>query len=343
MKKNTPKILTIIGVAALLASCSSKQETNINGAGATFPYPLYSKWFHDYTTVDPSARFNYQAIGSGAGQRQLLSGTVDFGASDVPMKDEQLAKAPGTILHIPTVAGSVVITYNLPGDPTLKLDGPTVTDIYLGKIKKWNDPRLVALNPGVNLPDQNILVVHRSDGSGTTGIFTAYLSAVSPEWKQKVGSDTSVNWPVGLGAKGNQGVSGLVKQSPGGLGYVELIYALQTKLPYAQLKNAEGHFITPSLESVSAAMATAKIPDDLRFLIVNGPGEKAYPIAGCTYLLVYKDLKKHVSDPVKAKKIVEFLNWAETDGQKMAAPLDYAPLPDSLRERALAKIKEIQD
>ena len=342
--KPTKTLRFLLGTSLLLASVAvAPAQMLINGAGATFPYPLYSKWFHEYVTVDPSVRFNYQAIGSGGGQRQLLSGTVDFGASDVPMKDEQLQKANGTILHIPTVAGSVVITYNLPGNPVLKLDGQTVADIYLGEITKWNDPRLVALNPGVNLPDQGMLVVHRSDGSGTTGIFTAYLSAISSVWKEKVGADTSVNWPVGLGAKGNQGVAGLIKQSPGGIGYVELIYALQTHQPYAQLKNAEGKFITPSLDSVSAAMATAKIPDDLRFLIVNGPGESAYPIAGCTYLLVYKDLKDHVRPASKAKKIVEFLKWAETDGQKMAAPLDYAPLPESLRQRVLKRIQEIED
>ncbi len=233
--------------AVALALCSTwaagaarADSLVITGAGATFPYPLYSKWFDAYAKVDSSVRFNYQSIGSGGGQNQLLAGTVDFGASDVPMKDSQLAKAKGTILHIPTVAGSVVITYNLPGDPTLKFDGPTVADIYLGKIRKWNDPRLVALNPDAKLPDQDILVVHRSDGSGTTAIFTAYLSAISPAWKQEVGSDTSVKWPVGLGAKGNEGVAGQVKQTPGAIGYVELAYAVQNKLTYAYVKNQAG-------------------------------------------------------------------------------------------------------
>ncbi len=338
----TTRTLAIASLTLSLAAGASAQML-INGAGATFPYPLYSKWFDAYAKVDPSVRFNYQSIGSGGGQQQLLAGTVDFGASDVPMKDDQLAKAPGAILHIPMVAGSVVITYNLPGDPKLKFDGPTIADIYLGKITKWNDPKIVAMNPGVNLPDENILVVHRSDGSGTTGIFTAYLSAISYDWKEQVGANTSVRWPVGLGGKGNEGVSGQVKQSPGAIGYVELIYALQTQQPYADLKNAEGNFITPSLESVSAAMATAKIPDDLRFLIVNGPGANAYPIAGCTYLLVYKDLKAHVKDAGVAPKIVQFLKWAVTDAQSMATPLDYAPLPNSLQKLALAKIAEIKD
>ena len=333
--------MSIIAAVVTAAAFSANAQMLINGAGATFPYPLYSKWFDAYAKVDPSVRFNYQAIGSGGGQKQLLSGTVDFGASDVPMKDDQMAGAKSPILHIPMVAGSVVITYNLPGDPILKFDGPTVADIYLGKITKWNDPRIQALNPGINLPGEDILVVHRSDGSGTTGIFTAYLSAVSPEWKAKVGSDTSVNWPAGLGGKGNEGVSGQVKQSPGAIGYVELIYALQAKQPYGDLKNAAGNFIRPSLDSVSAAMATAQIPDDLRFLIVNGPGKNAYPIAGCTYLLVYKNLKDQIGQD-KAGKIVAFLKWAVTGGQVMATPLDYVPLPETLAKLALEKINQIK-
>lgn len=310
----------------------------INGAGATFPYPIYSKWFDAYAKVDPSVRFNYQSIGSGGGQKQILAQTVDFGASDGPMSDDNLSKAPGKILHIPTVAGAVVMTYNLPGNPALKLDGPTIAGIYLGEIKKWNDPKLTALNPGVSLPDQEIVVAHRSDGSGTTFIFTDYLSKVSADWKSKVGNNTSVNWPAGIGGKGNEGVSGQVKQTPGSIGYVELIYAIQNKMPYADLKNADGQFVKPTLESVTAAMSTAHIPDDFRFSMTNAPGKDSYPIAGATWLLVYEQQK----DAAKGKKLVEFLKWAATKGEDMAKELDYAPLPQQLRDRVLKRIDEIK-
>jgi phosphate transport system substrate-binding protein len=309
----------------------------INGAGATFPYPIYSKWFDAYTRVDPSVRFNYQSIGSGGGQKQILEQTVDFGASDGPMSDENLAKAPGKLLHIPTVAGADVVSYNLPGSPKLKLDGDSIVAIFMGKITKWNDAQIAAQNPGVSLPAQDIVVVHRSDGSGTTYIFTDYLSSVSSAWSREVGKGTSVKWPVGLGGKGNEGVAGLIKQTPGAIGYVELIYALQTKLAYADLKNADGKYITPSLESVTAAMATAKVPDDFRFSMVNAPGPDAYPIAGATWLLVYERQK----DAAKGKKLVEFLKWALTDGEKMARDLDYAPLPDNLQKRVLQRVGEI--
>jgi phosphate transport system substrate-binding protein len=310
----------------------------INGAGATFPYPIYSKWFDEYAKVDPSVRFNYQSIGSGGGQKQILAQTVDFGASDGPMSDENLAKAPGKILHIPTVAGAVVITYNLPGNPTLRFDAEAIAEIYLGHIKKWNDPKLTALNPTAKLPDQEILVVHRSDGSGTTFIFTDYLSKVSAEWKQKVGNNTSVNWPTGIGGKGNEGVAGQVKQTPGALGYVELIYAIQNKMPYADVKNSAGNFIKPTLESITAALATANIPDDFRFSMTNAPGKDAYPICGTTWLLVYQDQK----DPAKGKKLVEFLKWAVTKGEGMAKSLDYAPLPENVQQRVLKRIDEIK-
>ena len=229
----------------------------INGAGATFPYPIYSKWFDEYAKVDPSVRFNYQSIGSGGGQKQILAQTVDFGASDGPMSDDNLAQSAGKILHIPTVAGAVVITYNLEGNPALKLDADTIAGIFLGTIKKWNDPKIAATNPGTKLPDKDIVVVHRSDGSGTTFIFTDYLSKVSAEWKSKAGTNTSVSWPAGIGGKGNEGVSGQVKQTPGALGYVELIYAIQNKMPYAEVKNSAGEFVKPTLESVTAALATA--------------------------------------------------------------------------------------
>ncbi|HEY2800066.1 MAG TPA: phosphate ABC transporter substrate-binding protein PstS [Chthoniobacterales bacterium] len=325
--------LLVFGVAA-----TASAQMTINGAGATFPYPIYSKWFDAYAKIDPSVRFNYQSIGSGGGQKQILAQTVDFGASDGPMSDANLAKAPSKLLHIPTVAGAVVITYNLPGDPTLKLDGATIADIYLGKIKKWNDPRIAGLNPGAQLPNEDIVVVHRSDGSGTTFIFTDYLSKVSPEWKSKVGNNTSVSWPTGLGGKGNEGVSGQVKQTPNSIGYVELIYALQNKMPYADLENAAGKFVKPTLESVTAALATAEVPEDFRFSMTNAPGENAYPIAGATWLLVYQQQK----DATKGKKLVEFLKWAETDGEKMAKDLDYAPLPDALQKRVLQRIGEIK-
>jgi phosphate transport system substrate-binding protein len=310
----------------------------INGAGATFPYPIYSKWFDEYAKVDPSVRFNYQSIGSGGGQKQILAETVDFGASDGPMSDENLGKAPGKILHLPTVAGAVVVTYNLPGNPTLKLDGITVADIFLGKITKWNDRRIADLNAGTKLPPTDLVVVHRSDGSGTSFIFTDYLSSVSKEWETRVGRNTSVKWPMGLGAKGNEGVAGQVKQLSGAIGYVELAYARQNKLPAAQLKNAAGNFIAASLESVTESLAAAKIPDDFRFSMVNPTGEKAYPIAGATWLLVYEQQK----DPAKGKKLVQFLNWALAKGEGMASALDYAPLPEELQKRVLERVKSIR-
>jgi phosphate transport system substrate-binding protein len=329
-----------LAVAAMMFGLAAKASAQmlINGAGATFPYPIYSKWFDEYVKVDDSVRFNYQSIGSGGGQKQILAQTVDFGASDGPMSDENLAKASTKLLHIPTVAGAVVVTYNLPGDIKLKLDGPTIVDIFRGKITKWNDARIAGQNPGVKLPDIDVVVVHRSDGSGTTYIFTDYLSAISHPWQEEAGKGTAVNWPVGLGGKGNEGVAGQVKQTPGAIGYVELIYALQNKLSFADIKNAEGKYISPSLDSITAAMAAAKVPDDFRFSMANASGADAYPIAGTTWLLVYQTQK----DPAKGKKIVEFLNWALTKGEEMAPSLDYAPLPKILQERALARVKEIK-
>src|SRR5215471_20568349 len=335
-----PKFAHKMLATALLAgiSVTASAQMMINGAGATFPYPIYSKWFDEYAKVDPSVRFNYQSIGSGGGQKQIMPQTVDFGASDGPMSDENLSKAPGKILHIPTVAGAVVLTYNLPGNPSLKLDGDTIAGIFLGQIKKWNDPKLAALNPGTTLPDKDIVVVHRSDGSGTTFIFTDYLSKVSGEWKQKVGNNTSVNWPAGIGGKGNEGVSGQVKQTPGAIGYVELIYAIQNKMPYAEVKNSAGQFVKPAIESVTAALATANIPDDFRFSMTNAPGKDAYPICGATWLLVYAQQK----DAAKGKKLVEFLKWALTEGEAMAKDLDYAALPDSVQQRVLKRVDEIK-
>jgi phosphate transport system substrate-binding protein len=330
--------LQTLALAVLGGTSAASAQLTINGAGATFPYPIYSKWFDEYAKVDPSVRFNYQSIGSGGGQKQILAETVDFGASDGPMSDDNLKSAPRKILHIPTVAGADVLAYNLPGDPALKLDADTIAGIFLGNIKRWNDAKIAATNPGVKLPDQEIIVVHRSDGSGTTYIWTDYLSKVSPEWKQKVGTNTSVNWPTGLGGKGNEGVAGQIKQTPGAVGYVELIYAVQNKMPYADVKNAAGEFVKASIESVTAAMATAEIPDDFRFSITNAPGKDAYPIAGATWLLVYEQQK----DATKGKKLVEFLKWATKDGEKMAKDLEYAPLPNALQERVLKRIDEIK-
>ena len=331
------KFLVLLFAGSLLGGSAMAQLT-MTGAGATFPYPIYSKWFDEYAKVDPSVRFNYQSIGSGGGQKQIIAQTVDFGASDGPMSDANLAKAPGKILHIPTVAGAVVITYNLPGNPAIKLDGPAIANIFLGNITQWNDPAIAAQNPGVQLPETDIIVVHRSDGSGTSYIFTDYLSKVSPDWKTKVGANTAVRWPVGLGAKGNEGVSGQVEQTPGAIGYVELIYAAQNNLVIAQVKNATGAYVTPTTASVTAALASAQVPDDFRFSMTNADGAASYPIAGVTWLLVYQ--KQAAAD--KGKKLVEFLNWALTKGEDMATPLDYAPLPQALRDRVLKRISEIQ-
>jgi phosphate transport system substrate-binding protein len=336
MKLRIGKLLGLSIALGLGANASAQMM--INGAGATFPYPIYSKWFDEYTKVDPSVRFNYQSIGSGGGQKQIMAQTVDFGASDGPMSDDNLSKAPGKLLHIPTVAGAVVITYNVEGSPALKFDGETIAGIFLGQIKKWNDPKIAATNPGVKLPDKDIVVVHRSDGSGTTFIFTDYLSKISPEWKSKVGTNTSVSWPTGIGGKGNEGVSGQVKQTPGALGYVELIYAIQNKMAYAEIKNAAGEFIKPTIDSVTAALAIANIPDDFRFSMTNAPGKDAYPIAGATWLLVYQQQK----DAAKGKKLVEFLKWALTKGEAIAKDLDYAPLPESVQQRVLKRVDEIK-
>jgi phosphate transport system substrate-binding protein len=328
--------LAAFAFAPALALPASAQVT-VNGAGATFPYPIYSKWFSEYAKVDPSVRFNYQSIGSGGGIKQIQAQTVDFGATDAPMSDQDLAKTKGKLLHIPTVAGAVVITYNLPGNPSVKLDGETLARIFLGSIRKWNDPAIASLNPGVTLPDIDFVVVHRSDGSGTTYIFTNYLSVVSAEWKQKAGAEKSVRWPTGLGAKGNEGVTGQVKQMSGAIGYVELVYAVQNRMPHAELKNAAGEFVKASADSVTAAMASAQIPEDLRFSIVNAPGQDAYPIAGATWLLV----SAKQQDAVKGRKIVEFLKWALTEGEKLAKTLDFAPLPGNVRNAALEQLKEI--
>lgn len=329
MKTSTAFIALLVGSFVGLGAGSTQAQLQLNGAGATFPYPIYSKWFNVYTQVDPSVRFNYQSIGSGGGIKQITEQTVDFGATDGPMSDEQLRAAPGHILHFPTVTGAVVVTYNVAGVAGgLKLTPDAIAGIFLGKITRWNDPALAGSNPAVALPNQDILVVHRSDGSGTSYIFTDYLSKISSPWNNKVGKGTSVNWPVGLGGKGNEGVTGLVKQTPGSIGYVELIYALSNEMPYADVKNQAGIFVKPSLESVtaSAANVAATIPDDFRVSLTNAPGADAYPISGMTWLLVYEKQK----DAEKGKKLVQFINWMLHDGQKDATALHYAPLPKEI-------------
>jgi phosphate transport system substrate-binding protein len=342
MKKILTKML-LAGVGVVIIGCSQKQQvvqaqTLINGAGSTFDNPAFMLWKDAYAKNDSSAQINYQSVGSGAGIKQLTSQTVDFGASDAPMSDEAMKAAPGKILHIPVVAGAVVITYNVPGNPKLKFDDATLAGIYLGEITKWNDPKIAALNSGVKLPDASIAVVHRSDGSGTSFIFTDYLSSTSKEWATKVGKSTSVNWPAGVGGKGNEGVAGQVKQIPGAIGYVELAYAEQNKMPVAELKNAAGKFVAPSPESVSKAMATATIPDDFRFSMVNAPGEGSYPIAGASWVLLYEKQ----ADAKKGKILVNFLKWCVTEGQKMSPQLSYAALPDSVRERELKLLDSVK-
>jgi phosphate transport system substrate-binding protein len=329
-------------LATLCLAAPAAAQVSLTGAGATFPNPIYSKWFDAYSKKT-GVQINYQAIGSGGGIKQYTEGTVDFGASDGPMSDDQIAAVHGDVLHVPTVMGAVVMTWNLPalGATQLKLDGPTIADIYLGKITKWNDQRLTALNPGVKLPGQDIIVVHRSDGSGTSYIFTDYLSKISPEWASKVGKNTSVNWPVGLGGKGNDGVTGQVKQTEGGIGYVELIYAVANKLPFAEVKNAAGRFVNPSLESTTAAAASAKFEKntDFRVSITDAPGADAYPIASFTWLLV----RPTMADKAKAKAFHDYLRWMiSPEAQKMAPELEYAPLPKVVVSLISDRIKTLK-
>jgi phosphate transport system substrate-binding protein len=327
----------LLVISLLLGSTAQAADSLlINGAGATFPNPLYSKWFSEYNKLYPDIRFNYQAIGSGGGIQQFTVGTVDFGASDAPMNDEQIAKV-SDVIHIPTVMGAVVVTFNAPFD-SLRLTPQVLADIFLGRIAKWNDAALAKVNPGVKLPDSAIVVVHRSDGSGTSFVFTDYLSKVSPEWKEKVGTSTSVKWPVGLGGKGNDGVTGLVKQTPGSIGYVELAYANQNKLPVAELQNKEGVFVKPTLASTSEAAAGVEIPADYRVSITNASGKNAWPMASFTYLLVHQDSK----DKAKGQALVNFLWWATHAGQNTAEPLDYAPLPKPVAAMVAKTIERLR-
>jgi phosphate transport system substrate-binding protein len=328
--------LAVLGLAGLISTAAAADDLLINGAGATFPFPLYSKWFSDYNKLHPDLKFNYQSIGSGGGIKQITERTVDFGASDAPLSDEQLTKAAG-LVHIPTVMGAVVVTYSVPGVTTLKLTPDALAGIFLGKITKWNDAAIAKVNSGIKLPDSAIAVIHRSDGSGTSAIFTDYLSKVSPEWSTSVGHATSVKWPVGLGGKGNEGVTGLVKQTPGSIGYVELAYARQNKLPFASLQNKDGAFVEPSMASTSAAAAGVEIPEDFRVSITNATGKTAYPIASFTYILVYKDQ----ADAKKGEAIAHFLWWAIHEGQKAAPGLDYAPLPAAVVKKVEAKLKTL--
>jgi phosphate transport system substrate-binding protein len=321
---------------------NASNGADLTGAGATFPYPIYSKWFADYATAS-GVKINYQSIGSGGGIRQLTEKTVDFGASDAPMSDDELSKVSAPVMHFPSVLGAVCITYNLPDVKTsLKLNGPVIAGIYQGTIKKWNAKEIAALNPGVKLPDTDILVVHRSDGSGTTYIFSDYLAAVSPDWAKAPGKGKELQWPVGIGGKGNEGVAGQVKQTPGAIGYVELAYAKQNSLPVASIQNADGQFVTPSVESVTAAAegaAKSLAPNsDYRLSIVNAPGAAAYPISSFTYLLVYKT----IPNASKGKKLVDFMRWMYSTGEGSAAALDYAPLPASLVTRLTARLDSIQ-
>jgi phosphate transport system substrate-binding protein len=334
----------VVLIASLLLSlaCSTSTGGNVQlqGAGATFPNPLYQKWLSEYGKLHTNVKIDYQSVGSGAGIKQIKEGTIDFGASDSPMKDEDLKSAPGELLHIPTVLGAVVLTYNLSGvTQTLKFSPDVVADIFLGKIKKWSDPRIAADNAGVKLPAADITVVHRSDGSGTSAVFTDYLSKVSAEWKEKVGTGTSPSWPVGIGGKGNEGVTGQVKNTPNTIGYVELVYAVQNKLPVAHVKNAAGSFVEPSIDAVTAAAAAsvATTPDDLRVSITNAVGANVYPISSYTYILVYKSQK----DAAKGKALVDFLWWGIHEGEAFAKELQYAPLPAEIVKRAEQKINSV--
>ncbi len=327
-------------VLCLALAMPALAQTTLNGAGATFPYPMYSKWFSEYHNAHPDIQINYQSIGSGGGIRQVLAGTVDFGASDGPMTDEQLSQSKVKILHVPTVLGAVVPAYNVPGvSNELQFTPEMLAGIFLGKITNWNDKAIATANPGVKFPDQPIIVVHRSDGSGTTYIFTDYLSKISPEWAGGPGKGTSIKWPVGLGGKGNEGVAGVVRQMQGAIGYVELIYAVQNKIPYGSVRNAAGAFVKASLESVTSAAASVKaMPADFRVSITNAPGKDAYPISSFTWLLIPAQSK----DAARGKIITDFLNWMVDDGQKMTAALTYAPLPNNVAEKVKAEIKQVR-
>jgi phosphate transport system substrate-binding protein len=328
-----------MAVGILVMALSSAQAQKLTGAGATFPYPIYSKWFSEYSAAHPSVEINYQSIGSGGGIRQVTTGLVDFGASDMPMTDEMLASSKVKLIHIPTVLGAVVPVFNVPGVSDLRFSGDVLADIYLGKIVNWNDGRIAKDNPGIKLPDQKITVVHRSDGSGTSFIFTDYLSKVSKEWAGGPSKGTSPSWPVGVGGKGNEGVAGLVRQLPGAIGYVELIYALQNNISYGEMKNAAGNWVKASIAGVTEAAASVKqMPADYRVSITNAPGATAYPISSFTYLLI----PIHATDPAKSKVIKDMLSWIVKSGESEASALSYAPLPKNVVEKELKTIYALQ-
>jgi phosphate transport system substrate-binding protein len=328
-----------MAVGILVMALSSAQAQKLTGAGATFPYPIYSKWFSEYSAAHPGVEINYQSIGSGGGIRQVTTGLVDFGASDMPMTDEMLASSKVKLIHIPTVLGAVVPVFNVPGVSDLRFSGDVLADIYLGKIVNWNDGRIAKDNPGIKLPDQKITVVHRSDGSGTSFIFTDYLSKVSKEWAGGPSKGTSPSWPVGVGGKGNEGVAGLVRQLPGAIGYVELIYALQNNISYGEMKNAAGNWVKASIAGVTEAAASVKqMPADYRVSITNAPGATAYPISSFTYLLI----PIHATDPAKSKVIKDMLSWIVKSGESEASALSYAPLPKNVVEKELKTIYALQ-
>ena len=331
------KRIALLCLALVVPACA---QTTLNGAGATFPYPMYSKWFSEYHKAHSEVQINYQSIGSGGGIRQVLAGTVDFGASDGPMTDEQLAQSKTKILHVPTVLGAVVPAYNIPGvTGEVKFTAQALAGIFQGKITTWNDSAITSANPGIKFPSDPIVVIHRSDGSGTTFIFTDYLSKVSPEWQSQVGKGTSVKWPVGLGGKGNEGVAGMIRQMQGAIGYIELIYAVQNNIPYGTVKNAAGDFVKADLASVTTAAASVKsMPADFRVSITNPPGKGAYPISSFTWLLIPAQSK----DPAKGKILNDFLNWMVDSGQKMTADLTYAPLPANVVTKVKEQIKQIR-
>jgi phosphate transport system substrate-binding protein len=331
------KRIALLCLALAVPACA---QTTLNGAGATFPNPIYQKWFSEYHKLHPEVQFNYQSIGSGGGIRQVLAGTVDFGASDGPMSDEQLAQSKVKILHVPTVLGAVVPAYNVPGvNGEIKFTPQALAGIFLGKITTWNDPAITSVNPGTNFPNSPIVVLHRSDGSGTTFIFTDYLSKVSSDWQSSVGKGTSVKWPVGLGGKGNEGVAGMIRQMQGAIGYIELIYAVQNKIPYGVVKKSAGDFVKADLNSVTAAAASVKsMPADFRVSITNPPGKDAYPISSFSWLLIPAQSK----DPAKGKILSDFLSWMVDSGQKMVADLTYAPLPPSVAAKVKEEIKQVK-
>ena len=329
------------GVSSATSSAPKKDElVSLNGAGATFPFPLYSKWIAEYNKLNPNVKINYQSIGSGGGIRQVIAGTVDFGATDAPMKDDETKQAPGKLFHIPATIGAVVIAYNVPeiAGGTLRLDPEVLADIYLGKIKRWNDAKIKADNPELKLPAKDISVIYRTDGSGTTAVFTDLLAKISKDWHDKVGAGKNVDWPSGLGAKGNEGVTGQVKTTPYTIGYIERAYASQNKLPMAELKNRAGKFVAPSIEAMSAAANAVEIPDELFVSLSNAEGDAVYPITSYSYLLVYENSK----DSVKGEALAKYVWWGLHDGQKFSPALDYAPIPSKVLTKVEARLKELR-